>query len=86
MLSPREHEVLWLLASGYAAKEIAAILGVSRHTVYEHFRAIRQRLLARSLPHAVQLAQPLERPIGLGDVLSGSGGGGGLSEVLNPGW
>jgi DNA-binding NarL/FixJ family response regulator len=43
-LSPRELEVLWLVAAGYANREIATELGVTYLTVRTHVRSILQKL------------------------------------------
>lgn len=39
-LSPREREVVVLLASGLSNREIAQALGIHRHTVKNHLTAI----------------------------------------------
>ncbi len=55
-LSERELEVLWLVASGRPAEEIAAELVVSRHTVRNHVRNILLKLGAHSKLEAVATA------------------------------
>jgi DNA-binding NarL/FixJ family response regulator len=55
-LTPRELEVLELLASGLSNKEIAERLGVSFHTVKFHVNAILGKLGAASRAEAVALA------------------------------
>jgi non-specific serine/threonine protein kinase len=55
-LTPREREVLRLLVDGLADKEIAATLGISRHTVSNHVMAIRDKLAAPSRAGAVAIA------------------------------
>jgi DNA-binding NarL/FixJ family response regulator len=55
-LTPREIEVLELLASGLSNKEIADRLGVSFHTVKFHVNAILGKLGASSRTEVVALA------------------------------
>jgi pimeloyl-ACP methyl ester carboxylesterase len=52
-LSPREHEVLALVARGLSDREIAAELIVSPHTVHRHVANIRHKLGAGSRASAV---------------------------------
>ena len=52
-LSPREHEILALLAQGQLYKEIAAGLGLSVETVRTHLRNIYEKLQVRSRTEAV---------------------------------
>ncbi len=47
-LSPRERDVLRLLAGGLSNKEIAEILGISVHTVDVHNRRIFKKLGVRN--------------------------------------
>jgi NarL family two-component system response regulator YdfI len=54
-LTPRESEVLQMLASGLANKEIAARLAISEHTVKFHVAAILGKLGAGSRTEAVSL-------------------------------
>jgi DNA-binding CsgD family transcriptional regulator len=57
-LPPRQRQVLSLLHEGESEKQIALALGLSRHTVHDHIRALHARfqvnsraeLLSRSLP------------------------------------
>jgi len=42
-LPPRLAQVLWCLHAGYSTKRIAASLGLSVHTVYDHFKRLRER-------------------------------------------
>jgi DNA-binding NarL/FixJ family response regulator len=58
-LTPREHEVLQLLAQGLANKEIAYRLGVSDHTAKFHVNAILSKLAAQSRTEAVVKAARL---------------------------
>ena len=55
-LTPREHDVLRLLASGMTDKEIAAALAIGRRTVSSHVEAIRAKLDAPSRTAAVAIA------------------------------
>jgi len=55
-LTPREHEVLGLLAEGLANKQIAARLGISDHTAKFHVNAILGKLGAGSRAEAIVLA------------------------------
>jgi DNA-binding NarL/FixJ family response regulator len=52
-LSPREREVLELLARGYLYKEISATLGISTPTVNTYIRRIYEKLHVRSRAQAV---------------------------------
>ncbi len=52
-LSPREREVLDLLAQGFLYKEIAERLGVSYETVHTHIRRIYEKLQVRTRTEAV---------------------------------
>jgi len=52
-LSPREREVLDLLASGYIYKEIGEKLGIGIETVRTHVKSICQKMHVRSRLEAV---------------------------------
>ena len=52
-LSPREEEILGLLAKGYQAKEIADQLSISFFTVRFHIRKIYEKLHVRSKTEAI---------------------------------
>ena len=54
-LTPRESEVLQMLASGLANKEIAARLSISEHTVKFHVASILGKLGAGSRTEAVSI-------------------------------
>ncbi len=54
-LSPREREVLELLARGYLYKEIGDLLHISRPTVNTHIRRIYEKLHVRSRSQAVAM-------------------------------
>lgn len=58
-LTPREAEVLQLLAEGLANKEIAARLGISDHTVKFHLNALMAKLGVQSRTEAVVRAARL---------------------------
>jgi DNA-binding NarL/FixJ family response regulator len=55
-LTPREREVLALLAQGLANKMIAPRLGISEHTVKTHVAAVYEKLHARNRAEAVMAA------------------------------
>lgn len=55
-LTPREIEVLSLMAEGMTQKEIANELFVSRYTVNSHVQHIYEKMDARTGPHAVTKA------------------------------
>ncbi len=52
-LSPREHEVLALLAEGYLYKEISDSLNLSYETVHNYIRRVYEKLRVRSRGQAV---------------------------------
>jgi DNA-binding NarL/FixJ family response regulator len=52
-LTPREEEILTLLAKGFVSKEIAAQLGVSYETVRDHLKHIYEKLHVHSRGEAV---------------------------------
>lgn len=56
ILSPRECEVVRLVASGKIAKEIAAELNLSTHTVYTHRKNIMKKLQLTSTSDLVKYA------------------------------
>ncbi|SDU78592.1 response regulator transcription factor [Jiangella alkaliphila] len=55
-LTPREHEVLRLLAQGHDARHIARTCGLSIHTVRDHIKAVLAKLQARTQLEAVVTA------------------------------
>ncbi|MRR52766.1 MAG: response regulator transcription factor [Rhodocyclaceae bacterium] len=61
-LSPREHDVLQLLASGYANKEIADRLGLSCPTVATYIRRIYEKLQVHTRAAAVGKFSVLRHP------------------------
>ena len=58
-LSPREREVLDLMARGSTNREIAAALHLSPHTIHEHTSSLYRKLGARNRADAVQRASRL---------------------------
>ena len=59
VLTPREVEVLWLVAEGCTAWETAIRLGVSPHTVVTHMKNAYRKLAVRNAPSAVMRAVQL---------------------------
>lgn len=55
-LSPREAEIMTLLARGLNGTQIAEELTISRETVRTHIRNAMEKLQARTRPHAIALA------------------------------
>jgi len=55
-LTPREHEVMAMVTSGKANKEIAATLGVSSKTVEAHRARVMEKMQAPSLAELVRMA------------------------------
>lgn len=55
-LSPREHEVIQLLAEGHSSKEIATKLGVSVKTIESHRSNIMRKLNLHSVTELVRYA------------------------------
>jgi FixJ family two-component response regulator len=58
-LSPREREIMGLVAGGLANKEIAATLSISEITVKVHRAQVMRKMQARSLPDLVRIADAL---------------------------
>ena len=54
-LTPREAEVLGLVAQGYEYRDVANRLCISPHTVDAHMRAIRLKLGVTNTVHAVYI-------------------------------
>jgi two-component system response regulator NreC len=50
LLSPREREILQLVAEGKSSKEIASLLNLSVHTVETHRARVMQKLNLRGIP------------------------------------
>lgn len=55
-LTPRETEVLRLVAKGFTQQEIAGHLGLSRHTVVDHVKALYRKLNVSSRAEAALAA------------------------------
>lgn len=55
-LSPRQQQLLLLLSSGIARRELAAQIGMSENTVKSQVRSILKKTRAHSLEHALYLA------------------------------
>src|ERR1700730_9416129 len=55
-LTPRETEILRLLATGLSSEEISPLLNLSQKTVRNHHYAIKAKIGARSDAHLVWLA------------------------------
>jgi FixJ family two-component response regulator len=62
-LTPREREVLPLVASGLLNKQAAAELGISEVTLQIHRSKVMQKMEAASLADLVRIAEKLEIPI-----------------------
>lgn len=58
-LTPREEEVLGLLAQGLSVKEMARALGLSPDTVKDHLESLYGKLLARNRVEALERARAL---------------------------
>ncbi|HET7584538.1 MAG TPA: LuxR C-terminal-related transcriptional regulator [Gemmatimonadaceae bacterium] len=56
-ITPREHEILTLIAAGLSTREIAAKLSVSENTVKTHASRLYGKLNARRRTQAVQIAK-----------------------------
>ena len=56
LLTPREREVLQLVAEGNSSKEIATLLNLSTYTVETHRARIMQKLSLRSIPDLILYA------------------------------
>ena len=55
-LTPREREVLALIACGYSTSEVARALWITEDTVRTHVKRLLARLPARTRAHAVAIA------------------------------
>ena len=55
-LTPREHEILELVAKGLSAKEIAGQIGIAPRTVEGHIDTVRLKVRARNKAHMVTQA------------------------------
>jgi FixJ family two-component response regulator len=59
-LTPREHEVMRLVAAGRLNKQIAAEIGLAEQTVKLHRGQVMRKLRARSLAELVRIADKLQ--------------------------
>ena len=55
-LTPREREIVQLVAEGRSSKEVAAMLGISVKTVESHRQRIKKKLNLNTAPQLVQFA------------------------------
>jgi DNA-binding NarL/FixJ family response regulator len=55
-LSPREREVLQLIAEGYSTKEAASSLGVSAKTIESHRKNLMEKLDCHSIAELTKIA------------------------------
>ncbi len=58
-LSPQQHQVLRLIATGATNREIGEVMQLSHYTVQDHAKAVFRRLEARNRAQAVQRGQTL---------------------------
>jgi PAS domain S-box-containing protein len=58
-LTPRQREILELIAAGRSTSEIAAVLTLSTETVRNHLRGVFRELNAHTRPEAIAVAQRL---------------------------
>ena len=72
-LTPREHQVLNLIATGAANKVVAARLGTSRRTIEIHRANVMRKMRAESLAQLVRMVMRLEPR---GGPAAGNGAGG----------
>lgn len=56
LLTPRERDVLLWTAAGKTTRDIAAILGISKHTVAEHAKRVRFKLGTCNTAHSIVCA------------------------------
>ena len=56
MLTPREIDIVELVANGYSAKEVAAQIRIAPRTVERHIENARHKLHARNMAHLVTQA------------------------------
>jgi FixJ family two-component response regulator len=61
-LTPREGEVMVLVASGKLNKTVARELGISQRTVEIHRARVMEKMQARSVPDLVQMVMKLQEP------------------------
>jgi DNA-binding NarL/FixJ family response regulator len=61
-LTPRQREILTLLARGFYYKEIGATLGISHCTVRAHLHSVYQKLEVKSRARGGQISRTISRP------------------------
>ena len=54
-LTPRENDIITLVADGYEDKEISAILKISEWTIRTHLKSLFLKLEARNRSHAAAI-------------------------------
>jgi two-component system, LuxR family, response regulator FixJ len=59
-LTPRERQVMALVAAGKLNKTVARELGISQRTVEIHRARVMEKMQARSVPALVQMIMKLE--------------------------
>lgn len=65
LISPREKQVILLLMQDYTYKMIGEKLGITKKTVYDHTRSVRDKLGVETLPGMIYKA--IEFGIRVGD-------------------
>ena len=60
MITPKEKEVLHLLAQGFSTKEIAGKLAISFHTVESHRKNLRHKFAARNIAEVITKAYAVQ--------------------------
>ena len=58
-LTPREREILQLVASGLSAKQVAQEIGIAPRTVERHIENLRHKMRARNKTHMIAKAVAL---------------------------
>jgi two-component system, LuxR family, response regulator FixJ len=66
-MTPREREVMVLVAAGNLNKKVALQLGISQRTVEIHRARVMEKMRARSLPDLVQMVMKLKDRADSGD-------------------
>ena len=56
-LTPRELDVLGLVAQGFVYRDIGRTLGIAEYTARNHMLSVEQKLGAHTAPHAVAIAK-----------------------------
>jgi DNA-binding CsgD family transcriptional regulator len=75
-LSPRQEQIIGLIALGLSDKEISARLAISPHTVRTYLDRLYQHLGCRTRTHAVALWLTDQAGLGAGVPGTGDGAGG----------